>query len=272
MGCFQDTCSTVVSEVEIPGVGPGYAIDSRLDPDGGIECNLGEGGLRVRLSANPGNLIQRDGIGGLFAGLPNATLVEQMSAPNRVAVPFGADAAAPASTPLLLAYQNNTALEQLIIIEGTYRLDFDVVHPDKALPVSAADIVRTGALPATAASGGAGLAIQLTPFNMQGVFRIQRSVNGGGYSAVSRHTAKSSNSGVVYASKPNTNELKRDWQHFVLIETIAPGATYEYRGAFHFEGSDQTLNVIASPASDDAPLRGFSVAESKLLVIPIVVN
>jgi hypothetical protein len=269
--CFQDSCSTTVTVVEIDDVGPGYQIDVNLDADGGLECGVDpNAGLRVRLSGDAGNIISRDvDDGGLYASIPNAIQTTQDPAQHaRVAVPIGADSAAPATAALALSYTNATAVEQLLILTGQFRYDYEVLGTNSAAPDDP-DRVRTGTVASGASAAGGGGALALTPFNAQCIARLLAAVPtvdlGAGVGVAAALVADHfSTSGMIYIPNPGPNDQKSEWRPFALPFQLGAGLTINLTADFYYEGPN--------PAADVNPRKGFAVANAKIVAIPLAVT
>lgn len=278
MSCFKNNCAIHVEDVEVPEYGPGYEILLQMDPDGGIECSDGEGGIRVKLDPSAANLITRGAGGGLLAQLPDAQGVDQIANTNDyVSVPHTADSGAAAVTPVVLSYTNATQREQLILARASLRFNFDIIRNSANLPTNGApgatSTIRRGPINFPPPSGSAGSApydgnLALLPFNTQPQMQLQRRINGGAWNAVVAE--KDAIGGMIYASNPAQNEQKQWWETVEHKFALAAGAVVEYRGAMFYEGPSQNLNVTATPAGNSAgDLRGFAVSLASLLALPL---
>lgn len=266
--CFVETCSLTWDEV-VGDFGPAYSGSVRLDPNSSVTCVEPLTGLDVKI-ADPvlGNILARSGTGILSAHIPAIAHVAHAD-DNYIAVPSGADSAAPALADLLMSYTNPTDQEQLLIVRGQFELHYDITWEGN--PETDPDLERSGDI-VTRDPGPVGGIVpsrQLTPFNAQVAMRLLQAVGAGAYSG--QLVEHMNLSGMVDTNVVGGNQRKSEYRNFNFLVPIAAGATHHYKADVFFDGPDQTLNMLARPAAQGAGRRGFRVSGADIFAFPMQV-
>lgn len=263
-GCFNDTCSTIVTQTT-GGSGGAYEIDVQTYDEHGITCIDGQG-IGAKL-ANPnvtgvGNDILRfDASGNMHASLPAIT-IQPFTATDKVPVLPAVELANSVKTGTN-TFSNTYGVPVTIIAQGTWNLTFAVLSP--ANGTTDPNIIRTGWL--TTDGTGPGDATNVVPFNAMFGVRVLADNN----TAVPTTAARSNRfatSGNQVTFAGSGFQIMTERRSFTLARTLPAGASLGLRADIFHEGNNQTMNLLTHGTAGGTEL-GFSLDEGSFVVFPL---